>query len=57
MAKLTPLRAIRAKCRDGTCNQEKEIRDCRILDCPLWEYRMGKRPRKEGANDGENGLF
>lgn len=47
MAKLTPLKAIRAKCLDCTNGQFKEVRLCPITDCPLYEYRMGHRP-KEG---------
>lgn len=44
MAKLTPIKAIRAKCRDCTCNQPIEIDRCPITDCPLYEYRYGHRP-------------
>ena len=35
-------KAIRAKCRDCSNYQAKEIRLCPIQDCPLWPYRMGK---------------
>ncbi|MHC4622135.1 MAG: hypothetical protein ACYTEQ_30730 [Planctomycetota bacterium] len=41
---LTPLKAIRAKCLDCCCKQVKEIRECPIVDCALWPYRMGRRP-------------
>lgn len=44
MAKLTPLKAIRAKCLDCSCGQRQEVRSCPIKSCPLYEYRMGKRP-------------
>ncbi len=53
MQVLTPIKAIRAKCMDCTCNQPKEIRECRITECPLWPYRMGKRPKKQAV--GEEG--
>jgi hypothetical protein len=43
---LTPIKAIRAKCLDCSCHQAKEIRECPITTCPLWPYRMGKRPRQ-----------
>ncbi len=46
MQVLTPIKAIRAKCMDCTCNQPTEIRECRITSCALWPYRMGKRPSK-----------
>ena len=52
MAKLTPLKAIRAKCRDCTCNQHVEIRECPITDCPLYEYRMGHRPKNDDVGEG-----
>lgn len=43
---LTPIQAIRAKCIDCSCGILKEVRECPIKDCPLWPYRMGKRPAK-----------
>ena len=42
----TPIKAIRKKCLDCTCNQPKEIRLCPIVECPLYPYRMGRRPDK-----------
>jgi hypothetical protein len=44
MKRRTPIQAIRAKCLDCTCNQPREVRECRILTCPLWPYRLGHRP-------------
>jgi hypothetical protein len=41
---LTPIKAMRAKCLDCTCNQPKEVRLCPVTTCALWPYRMGKRP-------------
>ena len=40
----TPMRAVRQKCLDCTCQQQTEVRECPIVECPLWEYRMGKNP-------------
>ncbi len=45
MKLLTPIKAMRAKCMDCTCNQPKEIRLCPLTTCALWPYRMGKRPK------------
>ncbi len=45
--RFTPIKAIRAKCLDCTCNQPKEVRDCHITTCTLWPYRMGRRPHSE----------
>lgn len=47
MAKLTPMRAIRAKCLDCCCGQVVEVRLCAAENCPLWEYRMGHRPKED----------
>lgn len=47
MAKRTPIKAIRAKCLDCTCNQVVEVRNCPIKECPLYEYRMGHRPKQD----------
>lgn len=47
MNRLTPIQAIREKCKDCTCDQHREIRECPITTCALWPYRMGKRPTKE----------
>ena len=45
--KLTPIKAIRAKCLDCSGYQPKEVRLCPVRDCHLWPYRMGRRPREE----------
>lgn len=47
MAKLTPMKAIRAKCLDCCNGQHKEIRLCTVKKCPLYEYRHGHRPKGE----------
>jgi hypothetical protein len=52
MARLTPVKAIRAKCLDCSGGQQKEVRECPIPDCSLWPYRMGKRPKT--VEKGEN---
>jgi hypothetical protein len=45
MALRTPLKAIRAKCIDCVCGQVREVARCPCLKCPLYEYRMGHRPK------------
>lgn len=45
MAQRTPIRAIRAKCIDCCAGQKLEVRLCRAVKCPLYEYRMGHRPK------------
>lgn len=51
MAKRTPLKAIRAKCLDCCCGQVVEVRLCIDEKCPLWEYRMGHRPKDDKSID------
>lgn len=41
---LTPIKAIRAKCLDCTCDNRDEVRLCPSEKCPLHPYRMGRRP-------------
>lgn len=47
MKKLTPMRAIRAKCLDCCCGNPVEVRLCAIDSCSLWAYRSGHRPKDE----------
>ena len=42
---LTPIKAIRAKCLDCCCGHPSEVRICTATKCPLYPYRMGKRPK------------
>lgn len=47
---LTPLAAIRAKCRDCCCGSFPEVTRCTIAQCPLYPYRFGRRPVFEGID-------
>jgi hypothetical protein len=40
-----PMKAIRLKCLDCVCHQEKLIRECTITTCAHWPYRMGRYPK------------
>lgn len=54
MALRTPIKAIRAKCLDCCNGQAFEVRNCTLDKCPLHEYRMGHRPKKDdGLEEGE----
>lgn len=44
--RLTPMRAIRAKCLDCSGGSLTEVRECRVMYCPLRPYRSGKKPGK-----------
>ncbi len=48
MSKLTPLKAIRAKCLDCSGFQPKEVRLCACTECPLYTYRLGVNPARKG---------
>jgi len=50
MKKLTPIKAIRAKCLDCSGGSSKEVRLCPAEGCPLWPYRFGKRPLTTNEN-------
>lgn len=41
---LRPLRAIRTHCVECSGGSTKEVRECSITRCPLFPYRMGRRP-------------
>ena len=45
---LTPLKAIRKKCLECMNSSYKEIRECPSVDCPLWEFKMGHNPLRQG---------
>ena len=47
----TPIKAICAKCIDCSCGQLKEIKECTMKKCPLWPYRMGRRPKVDNSID------
>lgn len=53
MSKLTPIKAIRAKCLDCCGGQPYEVRLCTVVNFPLYAYRMGHRP-KEGSYTTES---
>lgn len=42
--RLTPIKAIRAKCLDCCCWQKSEVKLCPVQDCALYPYRMGHNP-------------
>lgn len=46
MQKLTPMRAIRAKCLDCCCGSALEVRACTVITCPLYPYKSGHKPKK-----------
>lgn len=47
--RLTPLRAIRAKCIDCQAGSYIEVRNCTSSRCPLFHFRLGKNPNRKGV--------
>lgn len=43
--KLSPLKAIRAKCLDCSCDSYQEVGNCPVTTCAIWPYRFGKGNR------------
>ena len=46
--KISPIKAIRAKCLDCSAGQPSEVRLCQCDDCPLHCFRFGKNPNRAG---------
>jgi len=47
---LTPIQAIRKHCIQCSGGSVKEVRECIIKDCPLYDFRLGTNPRRKGIN-------
>ncbi len=47
--RLSPLRQIRLMCLDCCGGIRSDVAACTALDCPLYAFRMGKRPKAEPA--------
>ena len=54
MSKLTPMKAIRQKCLDCTCQSFIEVRNCTVRECPLYGYRFGHRPKDDKNIDEDD---
>ena len=44
----SPVKAIRAKCKECTGGFLKEIRLCQQTECPLYHFRMGRNANRKG---------
>ena len=45
MKMLTPLKAVKARCKDCAGGQCSEVRKCSFVNCTLWPIRFGKRDK------------
>lgn len=50
----TPLKSIRAKCKQCANGSRKEIAECLVSDCALYPYRMGVNPKRKGIGRIQN---
>ena len=41
---MNPMRAIREKCLDCSCQQPVEVKECTVKTCALHPFRLGKNP-------------
>ena len=41
---MNPMRAIREKCLDCSCQQPMEVKECTVKTCALHPFRMGVNP-------------
>ena len=41
---MNPLRAIREKCLDCSCQQPIEVKECTVATCALYPFRLGVNP-------------
>ena len=51
MGNLSPVKAVRAYCLECSANQPSEVRNCPMVDCPLYSFRMGKNPNRKGIGN------
>ena len=49
----TPIKAIRELCLDCCGGSYKEVKYCVIQNCPVYPYRMGKRPTQVDVDTHE----
>jgi len=50
-AKVSLMKRIRCKCLDCSNFQKLEIKLCSVVDCPLFEVRMGRRTMRAEATE------
>lgn len=49
--KLSMAKGIRLNCLDCSAGSSNEVKRCELTDCPLWPYRLGRKPTAEEAAD------
>jgi len=47
MPHYSPMRGIRGKCLDCSGGSSIEVELCKVRDCPLWPFRLGRNPPRD----------
>ena len=45
--KTNPVKAIREKCLDCCCGSNNEVKECTVVSCPIYPFRLGKNPFRQ----------
>ena len=45
--KTNPVKAIREKCIDCCCGSTVEVKECTVVSCPIYPFRLGKNPFRQ----------
>ena len=53
MKRITPMKAIRAKCLECSNDSWLEVKECPVTECPLWEFRFGKNPKRKKISNSK----
>ena len=51
--RITRGKAFRLKCLDCCAGSYSEVRQCTVINCPLWRYRMGREESTEKRAEAE----
>lgn len=49
--RITPLKAVRLKCLDCSNGSSNEVKLCPVEKCPLYPFRFGKNPNRDGLTN------
>ncbi len=49
--RMSPIKALRARCVDCCGGSPREVRLCPAVGCPAWPFRMGKSPWRPAPSE------
>lgn len=50
LKKISAIKAIKIHCKDCSGGSTFEVKNCIIIDCVLWPFRLGKNPNRKSKN-------